>query len=130
MKSARRARRAARQIFRACQVEGRLDPARVRQATETALRLGRRGTHAVLSDLLRLVRLDRDRHRAVVESASSLPEDVRLDIDARLTRAYGAGLEMSYVVAPALIGGVRIRVGSDVYDDSVQARLAALERRL
>ena len=28
---------------------------------------------------------------------------------------------------PALIGGMRIKVGSDVYDGSVQARLAALQ---
>jgi len=31
---------------------------------------------------------------------------------------------------PALIAGVRIKIGSDVYDDSVRARLAALHARL
>ena len=31
-------------------------------------------------------------------------------------------------MASALIGGLRIRVGSDVYDGSVRAGLAALEK--
>jgi F0F1-type ATP synthase delta subunit len=33
-------------------------------------------------------------------------------------------------VDPALLAGVSIRVGSEVYDGSVRARLAAFESRL
>ena len=39
----------------------------------------------------------------------------------------GIALNLSFGENPALIGGLRIKVGSDVYDGSVQARLAALE---
>ena len=78
----------------------------------------------------RLVRLDRDGHRAIVESATPLPDDLRIDVQAGLARAYGQGLDTSFEVNPRLIGGMRIRVGSDVYDASVRARLAALEARL
>jgi F-type H+-transporting ATPase subunit delta len=85
---------------------------------------------AVLSDLQRLVRLDRERHTAVVESAMSLSDDVREDVKAGLARIYGIGLETSFEHNPALIGGMRIRVGSDVYDGSVRSRLEALETRL
>jgi F-type H+-transporting ATPase subunit delta len=46
---------------------------------------------------------------------------------AELEKTYGPGLNISFGVNPALIGGVRIKVGSDVYDGSVQARLAALQ---
>lgn len=91
---------------------------------------GRRGTLAILGDLLRLVRLDRDAHRAIVESATPLPDDMRIDLQSGLARVYGQGLETSFGVNPRLIGGMRIRVGSDVYDASVQAKLAALEARL
>jgi F-type H+-transporting ATPase subunit delta len=55
---------------------------------------------------------------------------LREGIQAGLTRAYGPGLEASFEQNPALIGGMRIKVGSDVYDGSVRARLAALEARL
>ena len=91
---------------------------------------GRRGTLAILGDLLRLVRLDRDAHCAIVESATPLPDDMRIDLQSSLARVYGQGLETSFGVNPRLIGGMRIRVGSDVYDASVRAKLAALEARL
>ena len=37
------------------------------------------------------------------------------------------GLNISFAQNPALLGGLRIKVGSDVYDGSVQARLEDLE---
>ncbi len=84
----------------------------------------------MLSDLQRLVRLDRERHTAVVESATSLSDDVREDVKTGLARIYGTELETSFEHNPALIGGMRIRVGSDVYDGSVRSKLEALETRL
>ena len=47
-----------------------------------------------------------------------------------LTRRYGPGLNLSYFVNPGLIGGIKIRAGSDIYDGSVAGRLAALEAAL
>lgn len=90
----------------------------------------RRGALAIASGFHRLVRLDRDRHTALVESALPLPDDARHDIRTRLTGVYGPGLHVSFVDNPHLIGGVRIKVGSDVYDGSVRAKLRALESRL
>ena len=55
---------------------------------------------AVLSSLRRLVRLDRDRHRAVVESATSLPDDLRDEVQASLARLYGSGLATSFETSP------------------------------
>jgi F-type H+-transporting ATPase subunit delta len=130
MKSSKQTRRAARRMYRVCQVNGRLDPDRVRQVVQRVARSGRRGTVQILGDFLRLVRLDRDRHRAVIESAAGLSDDVRREVHAGLERTYGDGLETLFEVNPALIGGMRIRVGSDVYDGSVRGRLAALEARL
>jgi F-type H+-transporting ATPase subunit delta len=130
MKASKRTRRAARRLYRVCLVNGRVDPDKARQAAQGVARSGQRGTIAILGDFLRLVRLDRDRHRAVIESAAGLTDDVRRDVQAGLERTYGQGLETSFAVNPGLIGGMRIRVGSDVYDGSVRARLAALEAKL
>jgi len=130
MRATRKTRRTARRVFRLCHVDGRLDAARVRQAARRIAASGRRGTLAILADLLRLVRLDRDEHRAIVASATPLADDLRIDLQASLARVYGHGLDTVFEVNPRLIGGMRIRVGSDVYDGSVQARLAALEARL
>jgi F-type H+-transporting ATPase subunit delta len=75
-----------------------------------------------------LVELDSARHTAKVESALTLPADLQASVQTGLARVYGPGLTTSFAENPALIGGMRIRVGSDVYDGSVQGRLAALEQ--
>jgi F-type H+-transporting ATPase subunit delta len=127
MKATRRSRRGARHLFRVCMASGVLDEQRAR---DVARRLGasrRRGALAMLSEFHRLVRLDRERHTALVESAQPLPADQWHDVQARLVSRYGPGLQTTFAHTPDLIGGVRIKVGSDVYDGSVRGRLAALE---
>ena len=130
MKISRKARRTARRLFRLCVVNGRLDPSRVRQVAERVVRSTHRGSLAVLGDFQRMVRLNREEHRAVVESAAPLPDDLRKALLSDLARRYGPELETSFSENPALIGGMRIRVGSDVYDGSVRARLAAIDAGL
>jgi F-type H+-transporting ATPase subunit delta len=130
MKASKRTTRAARQLFRLCVVDGALQEARVLQVAQALARSGRRGALPVLDAFHRLVRLDRERHTARVESAAPLAESVRQSLEASLARRYGAGLTTAFQQAPALIGGMRITVGSDVYDGSVRARLDALRARL
>jgi F-type H+-transporting ATPase subunit delta len=130
MRANRKVRRAARQLFRLCLVDGVLDEQRVRQVVSRVAAHRRRGTLSILSEFQRLVRLDRDRNTAVVESATPLVAAMRDGIMADLARVYGPGLAASFEENPALIAGMKIRVGSDVYDGSVRARLAALAARL
>ncbi len=58
-----------------------------------------------------------------------LPPDVRAQLEAGVARLYGTGIATSFAEDPALLGGVRVSVGSDVYDGSVKGGLAALETR-
>jgi F-type H+-transporting ATPase subunit delta len=129
VKTNKRTKRTARQLFRLCHVDGRLDAARARLVATRVGGSSRRGTLGILSEFVRLVRLDREAHRAVIESATGLTDDLRRRVEADLARTYGDGLEASFELKPELIGGMRIRVGSDVYDASVRAKLAALEAR-
>ncbi len=130
MKANRRTIRAARRLYRLCLIDGRLDETRVRRVAKRLGASRRRGSIAVLASLRRMVRLDRDRHSALVETATSLPDDLRDEVRAGLARRYGSGLTTSFETSADLIGGMRIKVGSDVYDGSVRARLAAIESRL
>jgi F-type H+-transporting ATPase subunit delta len=130
MKASRKASRTARQLFRLCMADGHVDEARVRQVARRLAESKRRGSLAVLSDFQRLVRLERDRHTALVESATPLTDDVRRDLQESLKRRYGSALDTAFTENPDLIGGMRIKVGSDVYDGSVRARLAALASSL
>jgi F-type H+-transporting ATPase subunit delta len=121
--------RAARQLYRLCLVNATLDEGRVRQTAHRIAQSKRRGTLPILASFQRLVRLDRDRHTAIVESATALPDPLQQGIRADLKRLYGDGLDMTFRPSPALIGGIRIKVGSNVYDGSVRGRLAALQAR-
>jgi len=129
MKTTRQAQREARRLFRLCLVDRSLDEGRVRDVVQRMIDAGRPGSLAVLTRFQRLVRLDRAAHSARIESVTPLPDEVRASIESGLARIYGRGLVTSYAENPTLLGGVQITVGSDVYDGSIQARLAALEAR-
>jgi len=110
-------------------VGGLLDDARARQVVDRVAGARRRGSLAFLSHFQRLVSLDRVRHQAVVESATPLPPDLRKSVESGVARVYGPGVSTSFADNPALIGGMRVKVGSDVFDGSVRAALLALEER-
>jgi F-type H+-transporting ATPase subunit delta len=127
VKISKQARRDAKQLYRFCRVNGVLDEGRVRQAVQQVIATKPRGYFAILSHFQRLVKLDLDRRTASVQSAMPLAEPQQASIQANLARRYGAGLVFAFTQNRNLIGGLRVQVGSDVYDGSVQARLADLE---
>ena len=126
MKISKQVRRDAKQLFRSCVNNGLLDEGRVRQAVTAVLAQKPRGYVGILSHLQRLVKLDLDRRTARVESATALSPEQQSAMLANLGRRYGPGLDISFLQNPALIGGLRVQVGSDVYDGSVRARLETL----
>ena len=130
MKISKQARRDARQLLRACMANAVLDDNRVRQAVQAVIRDKPRGYLAVLSQFERLVKLELARRTARVESATALSPQFQSQVQADLSRIYGAGLSFVFVQNPALLGGLRIQVGGDVYNGSVQGRLAALQECL
>jgi F-type H+-transporting ATPase subunit delta len=129
MKISKQAQHNARELFHSCLVNGVLDENRVRQAVTLVLAKKPRSYIEILSRLHRLVKLEVERRATRVESATPLPPDLQTKVTEQLGKIYGAGLSVSFVQNPALIGGLRIQVGSDLYDGSVRARLTTLARR-
>jgi F-type H+-transporting ATPase subunit delta len=127
MKIAKQARRDAKQLFNACKVGGLLDETRVRKVVGAVIAQKPRGYGGILSHFHRLVKLDIERRSAHVESAVAVSEGLMQSVKANLAQRYGAGLNVSFAVNPELIGGLRVKIGSDVFDGSVRGRLAALE---
>jgi len=111
-----------------CLVDGALDETRVRQVVERVLALRPRGYLPLLKLFERWVRLEYARHTAEVESAVPLPFDIAIRVRDGVEKAYGPGMMTEFTAKPELIGGMRIQVGSDVYDGSVRSGLAALAR--
>jgi F-type H+-transporting ATPase subunit delta len=130
MKISKQSRRDGKALFNACRVNGVLDEGRVRQAVAQVIAQKPRGYISTLHHFQRLVKLDLDRRTAVVESAVALSPSLQETVKASLAQLRGAGLNVSFAANPALIGGMKVRVGSDIYDGSVAGRLAELESNL
>jgi len=126
MKISKQARRAAKELFRSSVVNGVLDEKRVRDVVGKVAQAKPRGYVEILSQFHRLVKLELERRTARVESAAPLTPEVQAEVTKKLGNLYGAGLNISFAQNPSLLGGLRIKVGSDVYDGSVQARLENL----
>lgn len=106
-----------------------LDENRVRQTVQAVLARKPRGYLAILAHFQRLVQLELDRRTARVESAAELTPEQQQAIKTSLAKKYGEGLRFQFEQDPNLIGGVRLRIGSDVYDGSLRARLDALKEQ-
>lgn len=130
MKVTKQARREAKKLLGLCKVNGVLEEARVRQVVAEVAARQPRGYLGILHHFQRLVRLEVQRRTARVESAIPLPVPLREGVQAGLTRRHGPGLRFEFVENPALLGGLRVQVGSEVWDGSLQSRLAELEERL
>ena len=126
MKISKQARREAKELYRGSIVNGVLDENRVRQVVSKVAEAKPRGYIEILSHFQRLVKLEIERRTAKVESAVPLSPEMQADVKNKLGNIYGQGLNISFAQNPALLGGLRIKVGSDVYDGSVQARLENL----
>ena len=123
MKISKQAQRDARQLFRSCHVNGLLDEKRVRQTVTLLSTQKPRGYVEILSRLHRLVKMDLERRAARVESATPLPADLQNDVANNIKKIYGDGVNIVFGQNPALLGGLRIQVGSDLYDGSVKKRV-------
>ena len=126
MKISKQSRRDGKSLLNACCSGGLLDENRVRAALAAVVQRKPRGYLGTLTHFHRLVRLDIARRTALIESAEALTPAFQADVTGNLTKKYGPGLTVSFTVNPNLLGGLRIKVGSDVLDGSVSARLQAL----
>ncbi len=126
MKGNKQSRRGAKQLFKSCQVEGQLAEERVRQAVSLVIEKKPRGYFGILQELQRLVKLDVSSRSARVESAVVLTEAQQQNIRESLGRLKGGEVTVEFAENADLIGGMRVKIGDDVFDGSVKTRLATL----
>jgi F-type H+-transporting ATPase subunit delta len=127
MTTARQAARDARQLWQFCLVDGSPDVNRVRQVVDQLMSANRHNRFAVLAGILRLLKRDRDQRTAEVDSAAPLDDATRTAVEQGLARHFGRAMATTFLVDPSLIAGIRLRAAGELFDDTVRARLAALE---
>lgn len=126
MKISKVAAATARRLFGLCQSGGRLDETKLRTVISELVNSKPRDYRAILAAIQRLTRLEIERREVTVESAVQLDVESRERVIAGLAKQYGPDLIVQYQITPDLLGGLRIRVGNDVFDGSVKGRLERL----
>jgi len=129
MKSGKEATRVAKKLFAASFAADKLDPEAVQKVVRKLIESKPRGYLQVINAYWRLVRLEQENNRAVIESAVELDAATQEGVVADLQKKYGDQITPEFALDADLIGGMKIRVGSDVWDGSVKHRIERLSEK-
>jgi F-type H+-transporting ATPase subunit delta len=130
MKVNKEIRQISRKMLRASFTDGQLDSGRIASIVDSLLARKPRNYVDILKNYRRLLRLELEKRQARIETASEVDSAVKSGIVANLKKKYGNDLTTEFFVDPQHLGGMRIRVGSDVWDGTVRNRLERLQQQL
>jgi F-type H+-transporting ATPase subunit delta len=130
MKINKENRRFSREMLRASFTDGQLDRGRIASIVDSLIAKKPRNYIGILKNYRRLLRLELEKRQAKIETANEVDSATRSELEANLQKKYGNDLTTEFVVKPELLGGMRIRVGSDVWDGTVRNRLERLQQEL
>lgn len=109
---------------------GRADAATERLVTRLVTAPRGRSLEAGLEALSKLAAERRDRMVAVVTSAVPLSDPQKQRLGAALAKLYGRTMHLNLDVDPAVLGGIRVKVGDEVINGSLADRIEDAGRRM
>ena len=130
MKISKEARKVSREMFRNSFTSSKLDEEKISEMVQSVITKKPRHFVDMLKDYQRLLKLEVDKRHAVIESATPLNRSIGDQIGSNLKARYGEDLSTEFRTNPELLGGLRIKIGSDVWDGSVKSRLNQLQEQL
>jgi F-type H+-transporting ATPase subunit delta len=128
MKINRHARQSAKKYFRAClRPDGAIDEPAVRELLQLLVTEKPRNYISILNRLQKLIELAIEERTVLVESATPLA-DGGASVFSNLEKRYGPAARTDYKENPSLLGGLRVRRGSNIWDGSLSNRLQRLNQ--
>ncbi|WP_405588022.1 F0F1 ATP synthase subunit delta [Streptomyces sp. NBC_01190] len=109
---------------------GRAHPVTERLVTRLVTAPRGRSLEGGIEYLSKLAAARRDRMVAEVTSATPLSDQQKRRLGASLARIYGRQVHLNLDVDPAVLGGVRVRIGDEVINGAIADRLDEAARRL
>jgi F-type H+-transporting ATPase subunit delta len=103
---------------------GKAKPATVLLAKQAIRGFGGHSFAGALARLVELCAEERDRSVAYVTVAEPLSDAEEERLGSALAQRYGRQVAVKVTVDPSVLGGARVRIGSDLYDGTVSRRLA------
>jgi F-type H+-transporting ATPase subunit delta len=126
MSSRRQTTQFAHELLQLSLADGRLAPERVQGVLAWVDKHRPSGALALLRAYRRLVAGEIERGRATIEYAGEVAPDIFAQIGAAMSERYHRPIEPMPVARPDLIAGLRVRVGCDIFENTVAGQLAAL----
>ena len=130
MKIKKEVRRSGKQLFRACFVDDQFDQKKALSLVQLVIAAKPRHHVAILTYFGRLVRLEIEKRTATINTSKALDKRIEEEVRGEIKKRYPQVLRMQFQVDTGLLGGMRIRVGSDVWDGTVRGRLDELKNAL
>ena len=109
-------------------LKGKSQPATVRLVEVALEGFGGRSFDSSLTRLVELTAAKRNREVAYVTVAKPLADADEQALADKLAELYGRQVSLQVNVDPAIIGGVSVKVGSDLYDGTILRRLNAAKQ--
>lgn len=116
----------AKQLFKLSVVDGAVSSDRVAGVLGWIDKHQPRHPLALLQQYHRHIATELAKSRAVVEHAGQVGEATLKQIEAAMTKKYSRAVTAVAKPNADLLAGLRVRIGSDVYESSVAGQLAAL----
>jgi F-type H+-transporting ATPase subunit delta len=116
----------ARQLFKISLEDGRVSAEKVSGVLAWVDKHRPTGAVMLLRAYKRLIETEIARHCAVIEFAGDVSAEVFQQISADMSRHFDRQIESVPVARPDLIAGIHVRVGCDIFENSVVSQLAAL----
>jgi F-type H+-transporting ATPase subunit delta len=116
----------AKQLFKLSVVNGVVSPEQVAGVLGWVEKTSPRRPVALLKAYHHRIALELAKSRAEVEHAGPVSDAALKQIEAAMTKRYSRVVTASAKPNPKLLAGLRVRVGSDVYESSVANQLAKL----
>ena len=130
MKINKEVRRSGKQLFRACFVDDQFDQRKALSLVQSVIAGKPRHFIAILSYLGRLVRLETEKQTATIDTSKALEKRIEDEVRGEIKKRYPRVLRSQFQVNPELLGGMRIQVGSDVWDGTIRGKLEELRSAL
>lgn len=106
--------------------QGKLSPTKVKNFTASFAKLPHAEAVFALSEYLKILNQAISQTTLTIESPTPLSQ---ADID-RIQQSFSQDhqiFETQVINNPSLLGGIRVKIGDDVYEDSIQSRIEQLK---
>ncbi len=110
-------------------IKGRLNQPKIRQIIDILKTLSKGNAIKSLTMYLELLKKRLDQNRLFIESPMRLSDSQINEIVKTVEKTTDV-YETEVLVNPALLGGFRIKIGDQIYDDSVQSKISQVKEAI